>query len=79
MCIRDREKGDPRTFPLILDRLGAAPADCTLYDDSPAACAAARAAGLTVVGVYDPFYAGHEAAMRRTCHRYIGSFTELLE
>ena len=41
--------------------------------------AAARAAGLEVVGVYDPFYAHREGELRQACHRYIRSFTELLE
>ena len=72
------EKRDPRAFPLILEQLGAQAQACTLFEDSPGACQAARDAGLTVVGVYDPFYAQHEPAMRRLCHRYIHSFTELL-
>ena len=37
------------------------------------------ATGLTVVGVYDPFYARYEDELRGLCHRYIHSFTELLE
>ena len=72
------EKRDPRAFPLVLEQLGAEAAECTLFEDSPGACRAAREAGLTVVGVYDSFYAQHEQAMRQLCHRYIHSFTELL-
>lgn len=49
-----------------------------LYEDSPAACAAAKAAGLTVVAVYDPFYASYEQQLRRSCDGYLKSFTELL-
>lgn len=72
------EKGDPRAFPLTLERLGQRPEDCTLFEDSPTACAAAKRAGLTVVGMYDPFYAAREAEMRRICDRYITGFDELL-
>lgn len=72
------EKRDPRAFALTLERLGAEASACTMYEDSPGGCASAKAAGLTVVGVYDPFYAGHEAEMRAVCDQYIRSFTELL-
>lgn len=72
------EKRDPKTFPMVLERLGVSAGECTLYEDSPGACAAAKAAGLTVVGVYDDFYAHCEAELRASCHRCIRSFEELL-
>ena len=72
------EKRDPKTFPLVLERLGVQAGECTLYEDSPGACAAAKAAGLTVVGVYDDFYAHCEEELRANCHRCIHSFEELL-
>lgn len=71
-------KKDPATFVHVLGELGWPPEETTLYEDSPGACAAARAAGLTVVGVYDPFYARYEGELKGLCHRYIRSFTELL-
>ena len=72
------EKRDPRAFSLALEELGEETAGCTLYEDSPGVCRTAKEAGLTVVGVYDPFYAHYEDEMRVFCHRYIRSFTELL-
>lgn len=72
------EKRDPKAFPLLLEQLGVPPEQCTLFDDSPAACRAAQAAGLTAVGVYDPFYAHCEDEMRSFCDRYIMGFAELL-
>ena len=72
------EKRDPRAFALTLERLGVRASDCTLYEDSPGACKAARDTGIAVVGVYDSFYAIYEAEMRQLCRRYIRSFTELL-
>ena len=72
-------KKDPATFVHVLKELGATPEDSTLYEDSPGACAAAKKAGLTVVGVYDPFYARYEGELKELCHQYIYSFTELLQ
>ena len=72
------EKRNPKSFRLALEQLGVPGSACTMYEDSPGACEAAKAAGLTVVGVYDPFYAHYEDEMRSFCDRYIQSFTELL-
>ena len=73
------EKRDPRAFTAAAQLVGAAPADCTIFDDGPANCISARAAGMRAVGVYDAFFAAAEPEMRRTCDRYIRSFAELLE
>jgi HAD superfamily phosphoserine phosphatase-like hydrolase len=54
------------------------PEDCTVFDDSIAACQGARAAKMRVVGVYDPFFAADEKEMRGFCDVYIKSFDELL-
>ena len=72
------EKHDPACFILLSELLGVSPAECTLFDDSPANCATARAAGLRVVGVYDDFYAGYRERMRSLCDRYVSSLEELL-
>ena len=72
-------KKDPATFAHVLKELGATPEESILYEDSPGACAAAKKAGLTVVGVYDPFYARYEGELKELCHQYIYSFTELLQ
>lgn len=74
-----REKRDPEVYRIAARRLGVDPADCTLYEDAPANCAAAKEAGMAVVGVYDYFYAKYEPEMRATCDQYIRSFTELLD
>ena len=72
------EKHDPACFIRLSELLGVSPAECTLFDDSPANCATARAAGLRVVGVYDDFYAGYRERMRSLCDRYVSSLEELL-
>lgn len=73
------EKRDPRAFLAAARAVGAEPAACTVFDDAPANCVSARAAGMRAVGVYDPFFAYAEHEMRRTCDRYIMSFAELLD
>lgn len=71
-------KGTPEVFLRAAARLGVEPSACTMYDDSPAACAAAKAAGMDVVGVYDPFYGHRTEELRQICRRYITGFPELL-
>lgn len=71
------EKRDPEVYRIAAKRLGVAPEDCTLYEDAPANCSAAKAAGMAVVGVYDRYYAKYESEMRAVCDRYIERFTEL--
>lgn len=72
------EKHDPACFLRLSQLLGVPPAQCTLFDDSPANCATARAAGMAVVGVYDPFYHSRQEEMRRVCTRYVSSLEDLL-
>ena len=59
-------------------KAGVTPEDCTMYDDSVAACRAAREAGMQVVGVYDAFFHVSWPEMQQVCHRVIRSFEELL-
>ena len=50
------DKKDPETFRHAAALMGVTPEECTVYDDSVAACRAARDAGMQVVGVYDEFF-----------------------
>lgn len=72
------EKRDPRFFQHVIDHLNVSPADCILYEDAPDNSAAAKALGISVVGILDPLYAAEEARMRQICDRCIRDFTELL-
>ena len=73
------EKKDPALWLRAAELAGVAPEECTIFDDSIAACRGAHAAGMRTVGIYDPYFAGEETAMRNFCDRYILSFQELLE
>ena len=73
------EKRNPALFRRAAQALGLSPSQCVLYEDAPANCAAARAAGMETVGVYDAFYHDLQDELRQSCDRWIGSFTELLD
>jgi HAD superfamily hydrolase (TIGR01509 family) len=54
ICTRDdvaRVKPDPELFLLAAERLGVAPGDCVVFEDSPNGIRAARAAGMLAVAV----------------------------
>ena len=73
------EKRDPETFRRTAEMMGVAPEECTVYDDSVAACRGAKTAGMSVVGVYDDYFTATEDEMRQVCDRYIMRFEELAE
>lgn len=72
------EKKEPELWREAAKRNGVRPEDCTIFDDSLAACQGARRAKMRVVGVYDSFFASDEREMRHFCDVYIKSFEELL-
>ena len=72
------DKKSPAIFRKIAEMLQVSPKDCVLFDDSLSACKAAKAAGMTVVGVHDPFFKGSEPDMRELCDQYITGFNQLL-
>ncbi len=71
-------KKHPDVWLAAAKKHGVRPEDCTVFDDSLAACTGAKAAGMRVVGVHDDFFGGDEAEMRTFCDLYIQSFEELL-
>ena len=72
------DKRSPAIFRHVAKMLGVRPDECVLFDDSLTACKAAKAAGMTVVGVYDPFFQSSKPDMRELCDWYISGFEELL-
>ncbi len=73
------EKRHPEVFHKAAALLGVRPEEITFFDDSPVACRSAKKAGLTVIGVRDPFFAQYEQEMRSFCDGYIYSFRELMK
>ena len=72
------EKKSPEIWLTAARQYGVRPEDCTVFDDSLAACGGARTARMRVVGVYDGYFAQDEREMRSFCDVYIKSFEELL-
>ena len=72
------DKKSPAVFRLVAEALGVRPRECVFFDDSLAACKSAKAAGMTVVGIYDDYFKDTEPDMRELCDQYISGFGELL-
>ena len=72
------DKKSPAIFRKVAESLGVRPRDCVLFDDSLSACKAAKAAGMTVVGVHDGWFSDTSVDMREVCDQYIRDFGELL-
>ncbi len=70
-------KAFPDIYLLAARRCGSSPEDCVVFEDSPTAAAAAAGAGMPVVGVLDPYYAGRRPELERVCRRCIHDFSEL--
>jgi HAD superfamily hydrolase (TIGR01509 family) len=70
-----RPKPAPDIYLLAASKLGAAPADCLVIEDSPAGAAAALGCGMHAIG-YDP--GGSSEAMRASGAIVIRSMDELL-
>lgn len=70
------EKRDPALYRLAAERSGVPPRSCLLFEDSPGYCAAARQAGFTVVGVFDPLFAPRWGEMEALCHHRLERFSD---
>ncbi|MBE6995944.1 MAG: HAD family hydrolase, partial [Ruminococcaceae bacterium] len=71
-------KKHPDVWLAAAEKNGVRPQDCTVFDDSLAACSGARAAGMRVVGVYDKYFNAEAKEMRAFCDVFIESFEDLL-
>lgn len=72
------EKRDPEVYRIAARQYRVSPADCVLVEDAPHNCAAAKAAGLRVVGIYDDYYAKQWELVMENSHRAVRSLTELM-
>lgn len=71
-------KSSPEAFLRAAELLNVAPKDCILLDDSVRSCRAAKEAGVSVIGVFDPVFSDAESDMPDACGRFIHSLGELL-
>ena len=69
------EKRDPAMYRYAARQFGQKPEDCTLVDDSPVYCAAAKQAGWRAVGVRDDLFA-HRREEVSPCDRYLESLSQ---
>ena len=72
------DKQDSAIYRKVAALMGVGCEDCTVFDDSLAACRSAKAAGMRVIGVWDEYFGGNEQEMQRLCDWYIRGFGELL-
>ncbi len=70
-------KSQPDVFLLTASKHGADPKRCIVFEDSLYAVQGAKAAGMSVVGVYDDLTKNMEDEMRQMTDVYIYSFEEL--
>jgi beta-phosphoglucomutase-like phosphatase (HAD superfamily) len=75
----DTTKADPDIYVRAAQRLGVSVEDVIFLDDNLNAIKTAKRAGMQVFGVYDASSADCATEMREVSHRYIQSFTELIE
>lgn len=72
-------KSKPDVYLLTAEKLGIKPEECIVFEDIPDAVGGAKAAGMTVAGVYDDTSKDQRALIEQTADYYIETFTELLE
>lgn len=72
------EKKNPETYRIAAKKFGLSPKDCTLLEDAPYNCAAAREAGMQVIGVYDDFYEASWDKVVENSNLAIKNLNELL-
>lgn len=73
------EKKYPESFCSISKQLGESNTGCTLFDDSPIACAAAHQAGWNVIGVYDDLFRTEQSSLQKNCDRIVVRLDECIE
>lgn len=71
-------KDDPEIFFRCAEKMGAAPCDTAVFEDSVHAASSAAKAGFYTVGVFDRHYAAEFEKLKKICSRTITSFEELI-
>lgn len=73
------EKGNGDLYRLAARTCGVEPSQCTLFEDSPGYCAAAKAVGFQIVGVRDPMFSARLEELEALCGpgRVLDDFTQV--
>lgn len=73
------EKGNGALYRMAAELCGVDASQCTLFEDNPGYCAAARQEGFRIVGIQDPMFESQQEDLRRLCApgHYITDFTHL--
>lgn len=74
-----RSKLHPDVFLLTASKLHVNPEKCLVFEDSYYAVQGAKAAGMSVVGVYDEYARHLEGEIKKSADYYIYSFDELIQ
>lgn len=71
------EKGNGDLYRLALEQSGVKAENCTLFEDSPGYCAAAKEVGLHIVGIADPMFRHRQEELNTLCGpgRYLTDFS----
>ena len=69
-------KSDPTIYLKAAERMGLAPAEIAFFDDSIHSVAAAKAAGLYTVGIYDEVAKAFVGQMKETADVYVEDFRQ---
>ena len=71
-------KTDPEIYRMAAERIGRPVGEVLFLDDNPEACRTAKAAGMSVFGVYDESSAAYREEMETLTDRYIVRLSDLL-
>jgi HAD superfamily hydrolase (TIGR01509 family) len=71
------DKNEPVAFERVCQRLGVAPKNCTVFEDSLYAMKGAKGAGCKVIAIQDEAFPQEEEAIRALADRYVEDFTQI--
>lgn len=61
------EKRDGALYRLAAEQCGVSPESCTLFEDNPGYCAAAKQEGFQIVGIRDPMFETRQEDLKNLC------------
>ena len=73
-----KSKHDPLIYQLLAEKLGAAPEEILVLEDSLYALETAKKAGFKVVGVFDPNGEDDQDRLKEESHIYVRELTDVM-